>query len=205
MCVAGASGQDLELLDDEALDCVLHVGSDVSAGTKSWWVHLVRSGIERICRPRADDLLHGPHGAAGGAAGGQQRSCSGSTWYTPGGLISQAAYARHTHAHDVCMACAWRVHGMCARWLARRPRRRRHDAARPSTRRHRLTHSHTHARAPQVVTLTLLDIVFLVLNELLWGLLWTVLSRLPNPSPHPHAHPHPHPHQSHHPNPKASP
>ena len=103
MCVAGASGQDLELLDDEALDCVLHVGSDVSAGTKSWWVHLVRSGIERICRPRADDLLHGSHGAAGaaegGAEGGQQRSCSGSTWYTPGGLISQAAYAWYRHAH----------------------------------------------------------------------------------------------------------
>ena len=29
-----------------------------------------------------------------------------------------------------------------------------------------------------MVTLTLLDIVFLVINELLWGLLWTVVSRL---------------------------
>ena len=101
----------MELLDDEALDCVLHVGSDVSAGTKSWWVHLVRSGIERICRPRADDLLDGSHGAAGaaagGAEGGQQRSCSGSTWYTPGGLISQAAYIHMAYA------CAWWTRGTC--------------------------------------------------------------------------------------------
>jgi hypothetical protein len=110
---------------------VLNVGSDFSAGTKSWWVHHVRSGIEQICRPRADDLLHGSHGATEGG----QPTCSGSTWYTPGGLISQAA--RHTHAHVhgargmctctarvvcVCMACAcvcaWRVRA-CIRTVAR--------------------------------------------------------------------------------------
>ena len=41
-----------------------------------------------------------------------------------------------------------------------------------------LSHTHSLTHTPQVVTLTLLDIVFLVINELLWGLLWTVVSRL---------------------------
>ena len=140
ICVAGASGQDL---DDEALDCMLHVGSDVSAGTKSWWVHLVRSGIEKICRPRADDRLHGSRAAA---EGGEQRGCPGSTWYTPGGLISQAACAWHTHAHGVRMACAWRAHGVRARWRVRRPHRWRHGR-RPTKHTATQTHPLTHARA----------------------------------------------------------
>ena len=154
---------------------MLNVGSDFSAGTKSWWVHLVHSGIEQICRPRADDLLHGSHGAAEGG----QPTCSGSTWYTPGGLISQAAYAcacawRTRGMCMACVVCAWRVR-LYARWRARQPHKWRRGRC-PIT--HTPTQTLTHTHTPQVVTLTLLDIVFLVLNELLWGLCWTVVSRL---------------------------
>ena len=175
LCIPGTHGQILDGIEAEGLDCALSVGSELSAAAESWWIHLVHSGIEQICRPRADDLLHGSHGAEEA----DRLTCSGSTWYTPGGLISQAArgmvYEWHVHVHGVhgvCMVCAWCVRDIRmvhARW----PTLTLLDV-------HARTHAHAPARphTPQVVTLTLLDIVFLVLNELLWGLLWTVVSRL---------------------------
>ena len=77
---------------------------------------------------------------------GGMRMAHACAWRTCG-----VCMARAWRVHGVCMACAWRVRGVCVACA--------HggasvaliggdtDAARPSTRRHRLTHSLTHARA----------------------------------------------------------
>ena len=139
-------------------------GDDLSlhhaTGTKSWWVHLVHSGIERICRPGGDDLLQSV------ALEGGNPTCSGITWYTPGGLISQVATPTLDAARHACTLPGMHAHAHA------------HAHAHVHVHAHARARARTRTRTHQVVTLTLLDIVFLVLNELLWGLLWTVVSRL---------------------------
>ena len=108
---------------------------------------------------------------------------------------ARARRAWHVHVHGARGVC---VHGVCVRVCMACACVYTHggapdgliggdaDAARSRTPLHTLSlsltfslsHTHSLTHTPQVVTLTLLDIVFLVINELLWGLLWTVVSRL---------------------------